>query len=211
MPLRGGAELIEQITQRRVGADIEPAAQPYARTSDELLPPNTLRSWISATRNPLPCRRDGGAHAGHAAARDDEIERPPLFGFGGQAEQVVAQPEDRFERIVGRYVVQREEDGVATRVESRQIVQRDLVDALRKVGRTARLPMPFGIARTEERVAVAAVDAGGGRRRGHASPLSAQWAVQFFVRTKMRYWPLCGISIFVTASSTGVPRPCAKR
>ena len=36
-----------------------------------------------------------------------------------------AQPEDRFERIVGRHVVQREEDGVATRVESRQIVQRD--------------------------------------------------------------------------------------
>lgn len=120
------------------------------------------------------------------------------------------QPEDRFERIVGRHVVQREEDGVATRVESRQIVQRDLVDALRKVGRTARLPMPFGIARTEERVAVAAVDAEA-EGAGGMLLLVGPVAVQFFVRTKMRYWPLCGISIFVTASSTGVPRPCAKR
>lgn len=84
---------------------------------------------------------------------------PRSSGSAGRPSRLLRSRKTVSSESSGAHVVQREEDGVATRVESRQIVQRDLVDALRKVGRTARLPMPFGIARTEERVAVAAVDA----------------------------------------------------
>ena len=148
-----GADLVEQVTQRRIGIDVDLAAQ-----SD-----THLRRVVAAQHVTILHERHLAAQTGgrqrrtdtrNASADHDEIEFALVHRRFG-AEQPCAQGAVLIERIARHFVGSGQHDGVAAAVEARQVVQCEGVLALFESDLAAPLPVPVDLVRAE------------GRRVGH--------------------------------------------
>ena len=104
----------------------------------------------------LTCRRNRGAHTGHAAAHNDEVilHLADLAGVDLVAElgqSLAAGGRDYI--LVGG-----DPDGIAAAVEARPVVQGDLGRAVRQICRTGILPLPLRALASERGIEVAAAD-----------------------------------------------------
>ena len=151
-----GFKLGDNVADARIGRQIDAAVEPDAH----------LGAVVAAQHGPVlhqgyleakPGRGQGGGGSGDAAADDDQVIAPAVFGRFGQAERLPAEGGERG-RFIGRLEaeVAAEQDGVAASLEAGQIMQGDFGLAANFHG-AAILPVPGGALGAEggaERLAV---------------------------------------------------------